>query len=112
MRTLFISHGAPVDEDSPSVAAAPKAPKPSARSERSYTLQVKATRSKQEADGFAKRLRRSGFEPHIVLATVPGKGRYYRVRLGRFASMKEARSFQRKYKALTGELDAGFVTDI
>ncbi|MEZ4434145.1 MAG: SPOR domain-containing protein [bacterium] len=110
----------PIDEDDPD-AGAPAAPAavvaPPATAAREntgnrYTLQVKAARDKAEADAFIAALRRAGYKPHVVLADVPGKGRFYRVRVGRFASMAEAREFQRSYKMKTGEPDGGFVTDL
>ncbi len=102
----------PPDEDEPPTA------EPAAPSEaplvapRKLTLQVKAAQEKAEADAFVAALRRAGFEPHVILADVPGKGRFYRVRVGRFESMPEAREFQRKYKALSGQPDGGFITDL
>lgn len=108
----------PLDEDDPDAApppapAAPAAAKatPDAPGAR-YTLQVKAARDKAEADAFIAELRAAGFTPHIVLADIPGKGRFYRVRVGRFASMGDARAFQRRYKVESGQPDGGFVTDL
>ncbi len=93
----------------------PERPKSSAgASERQhrYTLQVKATKEKDDADRFIATLRQAGFEPHTVLADIPGKGRYYRVRIGRFDSLEDARAFQRSYKARSGQADGGFITDL
>ncbi|MCB9553818.1 MAG: SPOR domain-containing protein [Myxococcales bacterium] len=103
------------DAGAPAAPAAAVAPPATAARENTgnrYTLQVKAARDKAEADAFIAALRRAGYKPHVVLADVPGKGRFYRVRVGRFASMAEAREFQRSYKMKTGEPDAGFVTDL
>ncbi|MCB9537976.1 MAG: SPOR domain-containing protein [Myxococcales bacterium] len=102
----------PPDEDEPPTAE-PDAPAEAALvAPRKLTLQVKAAKEKAEADAFVAELRRAGFEPHVILADVPGKGRFYRVRVGRFESMPEARDFQRKYKALSGQPDGGFITDL
>ena len=89
----------------------PKSNRPAASS-RVYTLQVKAARDKAEADAFVKALRDKGFKPHLILVDIPKKGRFFRVRLGRFNSMPEARAFQRRYKATSGQPDGGFVTDL
>lgn len=94
------------------VAVAPKPSPAPAASDARYTLQVKAARDKAEADAFIADLRRSGFQPHMVLADVPGKGRFYRIRVGHFGSMGEARAFQRQYKRQSGQPDGGFVTDL
>jgi len=95
----------------PKKAAVQKKP-PAAGPSRVYTLQVKAARDKMEADTFVKSLRAKGFKPHLILVDIPEKGRFYRVRLGRFDSMPEARAFQRRYKATSGQPDGGFVTDL
>jgi len=92
------------------VAPAPVAPAPAG--EARYTLQVKAARDKAEADAFMAGLRKAGFQPHTVLADIPGKGRFFRIRVGRFGSMAEARAFQRQYKRRSGQPDGGFVTDM
>jgi cell division septation protein DedD len=96
------------DEDAP----APKAAEPPKPARPQYTLQVKAVQDKAEADAFIAELRKAGFEPQMILADLPGKGRWYRIRVGRFADMDEAREFQRKYKLKSGQPDAGFVTDL
>jgi cell division septation protein DedD len=98
----------PDEEDAPAAHAEPE--KPAATG--AFTLQVKAVQDKAEADAFMASLRKSGFEPHLILADVPGKGRWYRIRVGRFATMDEAREFQRKFKAKSGLPDGGFVTDL
>ncbi len=112
----------PIDEDDPDAAPPPPATPPTAAPEpvrppepaadARYTLQVKAARDKAEADAFVAELRKAGFAPHVVLADIPGKGRFFRIRVGRFGSMAEARVFQRRYKRQSGQPDGGFVTDL
>jgi DedD protein len=97
-----------LDED------APRGETPRAKAtpkKRQLTLQVKAVKDKAEADRFISALRSKGFTPQLSLASVPGKGRYYRVRVGRFDDMDAARRFQRDYKARSGQPDGGFITD-
>lgn len=114
---------APGNEDAPAAPAKPielqpeptaPPPEPVAKSSARgrYTVQVKAVQAKAEADAFMAELRQSGFKPHVVLADIPGKGRFYRIRVGRFESMREARMFQRQYKRRSGQPDGGFVTDL
>jgi hypothetical protein len=100
------------DGDEPEAVAREEAkPRPAARHRANrLTLQVKSVPEKSEADAFAARLRAAGFEPYIVLADIPGKGRWYRVRVGRFDDMEAAKAFQRRYKAESGQADAGFIT--
>lgn len=95
----------------PGVAAKKKAPPKESESLR-YTLQVKAVKSKADADALVDTLRAAGFRPNVVRADIPGHGRYYRVRVGRFGSMEEARAFQRKFKSKSGLPDGGFIIDL
>ncbi len=90
----------------------PEPTPPKGGSAHHYTLQVKASRDKDDAEGFVASLRRAGFEARLVQADIPGKGRYYRVRVGRFDSIEEARAFQRRYKVESGQVDGGFITDL
>ena len=58
--------------------------------EGSFTLQVSAFQDRNEAEQLVARLRSSGMVPHVVQATIPGKGLWYRVRVGRYRSWKDA----------------------
>ncbi|MEE2789204.1 MAG: SPOR domain-containing protein [Myxococcota bacterium] len=80
------------------------------KSNGTFTLQVKAARTKARAQAFIKKLKGQGYEPHQVLVHLPGKGKFYRIRIGRFGTMEAARAFQKKYKRTSGATDAGFVT--
>ena len=55
-----------------------------------WTLQLSAYQDKAEADRFASDLRGKGYAPFVVEAHVPGKGTWYRVRMGRFPSKDAA----------------------
>jgi cell division septation protein DedD len=63
-----------------------------------YTLQVAAHPDSDSAKSHMQRLRKMGLEPHLISAAIPGKGKFYRVRVGKFGSMDEARSFQASLK--------------
>jgi cell division protein FtsN len=108
--------GATAAPKSAAPAPAPAAPKaerdPRSAAGGAYTLQVKAVKDKAEADEFVARVRAAGLEPSVIIADVPGKGRVYRVRVGRFESMESAKRFQREFKDRTGLPEAGFVTDL
>lgn len=56
----------------------------------SLTLQVASLRNAQTADEMAARLRREGYRVERVSTTIPGKGRWHRVQVGRFASREQA----------------------
>lgn len=75
-----------------------------------FTVQVKAVTDKGEADSFSASLRARGFKPNVVLANIPEKGRYYRIRVGKFESLDEARRFHKAIKAKGNSDVRGFVT--
>ncbi|MCE9671341.1 SPOR domain-containing protein [Myxococcus stipitatus] len=70
-----------------------------------FTLQLSAFQDKAEADRFAARLRDRGYAPYIVTAEVSGKGTWYRVRMGTFASKDAASRYLADFKRET-QLDA------
>ncbi|MFP2897766.1 SPOR domain-containing protein, partial [Corallococcus sp. 4LFB] len=70
-----------------------------------FTLQLSAFQSRQDADRFAARLRDKGYAPYILAAEVPGKGTWYRVRMGSFASKEAAGRYLTDFKRET-QIDA------
>lgn len=72
-------------------AATPAAP---AGREGGYQLQVSSFRTQSEADGFAAQLRARGHKAYVVEAHVPGRGTWYRVRIGPFPSQHAAASYR------------------
>jgi len=65
-----------------------------------YTLQLSAFPTREEADAFAKK-----YEGTFVLPTeIPGKGTWYRVRCGNFATYSEAgaakTAFEKQHKVI------------
>lgn len=75
-----------------------------------FTVQVAATPTRSEAEGFADRLRSRGYRPYVVDAQVPGKGRWFRVRVGAFESKAEAERYLMDFRRET-RLEA-FVTSV
>lgn len=70
---------------------AEKAPgAPTAVASGNFTLQLSATQTRAEADRFVGKLRAQGYAPYVVEAEVPGKGTWYRVRMGRFPTRDAA----------------------
>lgn len=63
-----------------------------------YTLQIAAHPDMKSASQHMARLRRMGLDPHVISASIPDQGNFYRVRLGKFTSMEEARHFQAELK--------------
>lgn len=82
---------------------------PEAPADGSWTLQLSAYQDKEEAERFAAGLRDKGYAPFIVEANVPGKGVWFRVRMGRFGSKDAATTYLADFKRETSI--AGIVTN-
>lgn len=67
-----------------------------------YVIQIKAFRNEQEATAFAKSLQDKGHPVVLTTIDVPGKGQFWRVRLGPFDTLDDARAAQRKFEAAEG----------
>lgn len=72
-------------------AAQPSAP---AGREGGYQLQVSSFRTQAEGDQFAAQLRARGHKAYVAEARVPGRGTWYRVRIGPFASQHAAAAYR------------------
>jgi DedD protein len=59
-----------------------------------YQLQVSSFRTQGEADQFATELRARGHKAYTVEAHVPGRGTWYRVRIGPFTSQHAAAAYR------------------
>ena len=59
----------------------------------SFTVQLEASPALDVAQEKVKKLRESGVEAYIVRSEVPGQGTFYRVRVGIFDSLAEAKKF-------------------
>jgi DedD protein len=66
-----------------------------------FTLQLSAYQDRVEADRFAASLRDKGYAPFIVEASLPGKGTWYRVRMGRFPTRDAAARYLSDFKRET-----------
>jgi DedD protein len=63
-----------------------------------FTLQVISFDTPEPARAFAEGLRARGHQAYIISADVPGRGRYYRVRIGPFASKAKAESYRHRFE--------------
>ena len=63
-----------------------------------FQLQVSSFRKEKTAAGFAKRLRKRGHHAYIEAALVPGKGTWFRVRVGPFKSRYEAMNYRKEFE--------------
>jgi DedD protein len=85
---------APKPAPAPAPAAAP------AGGMGSWTVQLGASQRREEADGLAQRVKALG--PRVEEAEIPGKGRFYRVRVGRFDSREAAEKYRADVQRETG----------
>ena len=58
-----------------------------------YAIQVEATQDRSVAEQKVRQLKEQGLEAYWVKGSVPGKGEYYRVRIGRFPNKEAAMNF-------------------
>ncbi|HET9299294.1 MAG TPA: SPOR domain-containing protein [Candidatus Polarisedimenticolaceae bacterium] len=66
-----------------------------------FTLQLGASPTRDDAERQASRLREKGYAPYIVAAEVPGKGTWYRVRMGSFPNKEAATRYLQDFKRET-----------
>jgi DedD protein len=59
-----------------------------------YQLQVSSFHTQREAQSFAEQLRARGHRAYVVEASVPGRGTWYRVRVGPFATQHAAAAYR------------------
>jgi DedD protein len=71
----------------------------SAGHEGGYQLQVSSFKTQAEAQGFADQLRARGHKAYAVEAHVPGRGTWFRVRVGPFATQHAAAEYRASFEA-------------
>jgi DedD protein len=59
-----------------------------------YQLQVSSFRAQPDAESFALQLRARGHKAYVVEAHVPGRGTWFRVRVGPFATQRSAAQYR------------------
>lgn len=64
----------------------------------SYTLQLSSFQDRAEAEQYMTKLRGQGLAPHMIPARIPGRGVWYRVRLGSYKSWEDAVAAKKKYE--------------
>ncbi|HEY5938228.1 MAG TPA: SPOR domain-containing protein [Kofleriaceae bacterium] len=81
----------PVDKiaDKPADKAADK-PAEAKKPEQRFTLQLSSFQDKAEAETFLSAIKAAGYQAYVTEAAVTGKGTFYRVRLGKYASLDAA----------------------
>jgi DedD protein len=97
--------GGAESRDAASTAERSRGTKPSA-SPGDFTIQIGATQQRSEADRISVRYR--SLNPRVETADVQGKGRWYRVRVGSFATREAAERYRHDVSRETGV--TGYVT--
>lgn len=67
-----------------------------------YTVQIASYQEKEMAEEEAKRLKKRGYAAFVVSSEIPGKGRWYRVRLGSFLNKASAENLQKTIQSKEG----------
>ncbi len=78
----------------PSMASKSKA-RPSVKT---YTIQAASVKNVRDADRLVAELKKNGFHAYRAIGKVPGKGIWYRVRVGKYQSRASARRTLNKLK--------------
>lgn len=65
-----------------------------------FTIQLGSHRTLKEAEDFAEGFKARGYDPIINQIDIKGKGTWYRVSLGAFNNMEEAKAYTAKEKTL------------
>lgn len=89
----------PTADKTPKAEAAEKKAEPEAKKlKKRFTLQVGSFQDKDEADTFFRSLEGGSYTPYMVEADVPGKGTYFRVRVGGYPTFDEALEAKSKFE--------------
>ena len=64
-----------------------------------YTLQLSAFQDKNEAAQFVASLKQSGYLPYMQSTTIPGKGVWFRVRMGTYKTWDDAVVAKQQFEA-------------
>lgn len=79
-------------------ASSPTTPEAQGAKTSRFAVQVGSFPSSDEASGVQQKWKKKGYSAFVVTGDVPQKGTWYRVRIGRYSSRKEAQAFLEKLK--------------
>ena len=88
-----------VATDAAQLAAPPSGDAAPAGHEGGYQLQVSSFHTQNEAQAFADQLRARGHKAYALEAHVPGRGVWYRVRVGPFPTQHAATQYRAAFEA-------------
>jgi DedD protein len=83
------------------VRSTPARPPQGAVTGGAFTLQLSSTQNREEADRFVAKLRDRGYAPYVLKAEVPGRGTWYRIRMGSFPTKEAAQRYLADFKRET-----------
>jgi DedD protein len=63
-----------------------------------YTIQAASVRDSKDADRLVEKLKKAGYPAYRVIGKIPGKGVWFRVRVGTYKGKAEARAVMDKLK--------------
>ncbi|MGI5863185.1 MAG: SPOR domain-containing protein [Myxococcales bacterium] len=75
----------------------------------SLAVQIASLPSRSDADKLVEKLAAKGFDAYVVAADIPGKGQYFRVKVGAFETRQEANEALAELKEKTSMV--GIVTN-
>jgi len=64
-----------------------------------YSLQIGSYQQMAEANTAVERWKGKGYSAFLMIADIPDRGRWYRVRLGGFASREEAQKYKKEFES-------------
>lgn len=83
------------------IARVERTPAQKPESKGPFTLQLSASQVREDADRFAAKVREKGYQVYVIQSEVPGRGRWYRVRLGKFPTREAAARYLRDFQRET-----------
>lgn len=91
--TLLEAPASAASQPAETVAREPVTPTESSNAQGRFSLQAAAFPTQVGADEFAEKLKRTGLPSYVVPAELARRGRWFRVRVGRFNATEEAQRF-------------------
>jgi cell division septation protein DedD len=64
-----------------------------------YALQIGSYQQMNEANAMIQKWKDRGYPAYLMIADIPDRGRWYRVRLGGFSNRDEANKYKREFEA-------------
>ncbi|MER3446144.1 MAG: hypothetical protein C4291_04575 [Candidatus Dadabacteria bacterium] len=75
-----------------------------------YTIQIGSFKTEKEAEETAEDLISKGYPAFVIKAQIPGKGTWYRARIGTFKTIKDAKIYMNKLRDLEPSMESAFIT--